>query len=159
MQIESGNNIYSIDNCCNSDGACEGITNDDGLNCNLPVTPSPTNLPTNQPTPMPTGAHNPTQQPVKPVTPNPTNQLNNVIFPRGKPGLPADSNNGPEHIRRLQEDADSIVAGNEEASFDLEISLQQEFGSDEDPIVSAASLKSKGVVSLGLLFAMAYKMW
>ena len=61
--------------------------------------------------------------------------------------------------RRLQEDADSIVAGNEEASFDLEVSLQQEFGSDEDPIVSVASLKSKGVVALGLLFALAYTMW
>ena len=59
----------------------------------------------------------------------------------------------------LQEYADSIVAGNKEASFDLEVSLQQEFGSDEDPIVSAASLKSKGVVSLGLLFALAYTMW
>jgi len=61
--------------------------------------------------------------------------------------------------RRLQEDADSIVAGNEEASFDLEVSLQQEFGSDEAPIVAVASLKCKGVVSLGLLFALAYTVW
>ena len=62
--------------------------------------------------------------------------------------------------RRLVADEGATIAGNEETSFELEVSLQQQLDLQEDPVSSAASIAKKGSIVLGsMAFVLVYAMW
>lgn len=62
--------------------------------------------------------------------------------------------------RKLVADVAAISDGNGDASFELEVSLQQQLDSQEDPVSSATSIAKKGSIVLGpMAFALVYAMW
>ena len=59
----------------------------------------------------------------------------------------------------LVADVGTDLNNNEEAAYKLEVNLQQQFASEEDPISPAVSVVSKGVGMIILVSALANTLW
>jgi len=71
--------------------------------------------------------------------------------------LKVDENGGTS--RKLVAEIVTSANNDEEASYELEVTLKQQVESEEDPISSAKSATNKGVAGIVLLFALASAIW